>query len=81
MHKSIIMTAQVLSWGLPLSLVYLCLSFRHENGLSLFEWPFLFLSADEVKNLWLEYENNASLEANLVKDFDKVKSLNFLRQV
>lgn len=33
------------------------------------------LAADEVKNLWLEYENNASLEANLVKDFDKVEMI------
>ncbi|XP_022991251.1 HD domain-containing protein C4G3.17-like [Cucurbita maxima] len=29
--------------------------------------------ADEIKELWTEYENNASLEANLVKDFDKVE--------
>ncbi|XP_031473510.1 5'-deoxynucleotidase hdd1-like isoform X2 [Nymphaea colorata] len=27
--------------------------------------------ADEVKELWGEYENNSSLEAKLVKDFDK----------
>jgi 5'-deoxynucleotidase YfbR-like HD superfamily hydrolase len=32
----------------------------------------LLFAAEEVKSLWLEYENNASLEANLVKDFDKV---------
>lgn len=29
-------------------------------------------SAEEIKELWAEYENNSSLEANLVKDFDKV---------
>ncbi|KAG6600790.1 hypothetical protein SDJN03_06023, partial [Cucurbita argyrosperma subsp. sororia] len=29
--------------------------------------------ADEIKELWTEYENNSSLEANLVKDFDKVE--------
>ncbi|EEE55066.1 hypothetical protein OsJ_02782 [Oryza sativa Japonica Group] len=27
--------------------------------------------ADEIKELWEEYENNSSIEANLVKDFDK----------
>ncbi|CAK7326476.1 unnamed protein product [Dovyalis caffra] len=31
------------------------------------------MRAEEIKELWAEYENNASLEANLVKDFDKVK--------
>ena len=30
------------------------------------------IAAEEIKELWAEYENNASLEANLVKDFDKV---------
>ncbi|XP_022145817.1 HD domain-containing protein C4G3.17 isoform X2 [Momordica charantia] len=29
--------------------------------------------AEEIKELWAEYENNSSLEANLVKDFDKVE--------
>lgn len=28
--------------------------------------------AEEIKGLWEEYENNSSVEANLVKDFDKV---------
>ena len=32
----------------------------------------ILFAAEEVKSLWLEYENNASVEANLVKDFDKV---------
>ncbi|RAL37538.1 unnamed protein product [Cuscuta campestris] len=31
------------------------------------------MRADEIQELWAEYENNASLEANLVKDFDKVE--------
>lgn len=31
--------------------------------------------AEEITELWLEYENNASLEANLVKDFDKVEMI------
>ncbi|KAK4779723.1 hypothetical protein SAY87_015829 [Trapa incisa] len=31
------------------------------------------MRAEEIKELWAEYENNASLEANLVKDFDKVE--------
>ncbi|KAL5228111.1 hypothetical protein ABZP36_016376 [Zizania latifolia] len=31
--------------------------------------------ADEIKELWEEYENNASIEANLVKDFDKVEMI------
>uniref|UniRef100_A0A7C9CXJ7 5'-deoxynucleotidase n=1 Tax=Opuntia streptacantha TaxID=393608 RepID=A0A7C9CXJ7_OPUST len=31
--------------------------------------------ADEIKELWTEYENNSSLEANLVKDFDKVEMI------
>ncbi|MBA0727538.1 hypothetical protein Golax_000517 [Gossypium laxum] len=30
-------------------------------------------AAEEIQELWVEYENNASLEANLVKDFDKVE--------
>ncbi|XP_071926318.1 5'-deoxynucleotidase hdd1-like isoform X2 [Coffea arabica] len=31
--------------------------------------------AEEIKELWEEYENNSSLEANLVKDFDKVEMI------
>ncbi|KAG2376847.1 uncharacterized protein HKW66_Vig0174200 [Vigna angularis] len=31
------------------------------------------MRAEEIKELWEEYENNSSLEANLVKDFDKVE--------
>lgn len=38
-----------------------------------FTWAHTFLfAAEEIKELWEEYENNSSLEANLVKDFDKV---------
>ncbi|KAJ6821619.1 putative HD domain-containing protein 2-like protein [Iris pallida] len=33
------------------------------------------LRADEIKELWVEYENNSSLEANLIKDFDKVEMI------
>ncbi|KAI3884456.1 hypothetical protein MKX03_034796 [Papaver bracteatum] len=33
------------------------------------------LRADEIQELWTEYENNASIEANLVKDFDKVEMI------
>ncbi|XP_021674768.2 uncharacterized protein LOC110660702 isoform X2 [Hevea brasiliensis] len=33
------------------------------------------MRAVEIKELWAEYENNASLEANLVKDFDKVEMI------
>ncbi|KAJ4848220.1 hypothetical protein Tsubulata_014391 [Turnera subulata] len=33
------------------------------------------MRAEEIKELWTEYENNASLEANLVKDFDKVEMI------
>lgn len=33
------------------------------------------MRADEIKELWEEYENNSSLEANLVKDFDKVEMI------
>ncbi|CAO2830074.1 unnamed protein product [Amaranthus hypochondriacus] len=33
------------------------------------------MRADEIKELWFEYENNSSLEANLVKDFDKVEMI------
>ncbi|KDP29329.1 hypothetical protein JCGZ_18250 [Jatropha curcas] len=33
------------------------------------------MRAEEIKELWAEYENNASLEANLVKDFDKVEMI------
>lgn len=32
---------------------------------------FILLAAEEIQELWQEYENNSSLEANLVKDFDK----------
>lgn len=38
----------------------------------------IIFTAEEIKELWQEYENNASLEANLVKDFDKVWITNFL---
>ncbi|MFS7959744.1 putative HD/PDEase domain, 5'-deoxynucleotidase YfbR/HDDC2 [Helianthus anomalus] len=31
--------------------------------------------AEEIKELWREYEDNASLEANLVKDFDKIEMI------
>ncbi|KAI9169792.1 hypothetical protein LWI28_017804 [Acer negundo] len=33
------------------------------------------MRADEIQELWAEYENNASIEANLVKDFDKVEMI------
>ncbi|KZV29345.1 hypothetical protein F511_18496 [Dorcoceras hygrometricum] len=33
------------------------------------------MRAEEIKELWLEYENNSSLEANLIKDFDKVEMI------
>ncbi|XP_058772188.1 5'-deoxynucleotidase hdd1 isoform X2 [Vicia villosa] len=33
------------------------------------------MRADEIKELWAEYENNSSLEANVVKDFDKVEMI------
>ncbi|VAH62105.1 unnamed protein product [Triticum turgidum subsp. durum] len=32
-------------------------------------------TAEEIKGLWEEYENNSSVEANLVKDFDKVEMI------
>ncbi|GAB2216275.1 hypothetical protein Droror1_Dr00024045 [Drosera rotundifolia] len=31
--------------------------------------------AEKIKELWAEYENNSSLEANMVKDFDKVEMI------
>lgn len=31
--------------------------------------------AEEIKELWAEYENNSSLEANLVKDFENMSGL------
>ncbi|KAH0463796.1 hypothetical protein IEQ34_006582 [Dendrobium chrysotoxum] len=33
------------------------------------------IRADEIKELWAEYENNSSTEASLVKDFDKVEMI------
>lgn len=33
------------------------------------------LRAEEIKELWAEYENNSSKEASLVKDFDKVEMI------
>ncbi|KAL6186662.1 hypothetical protein ACLB2K_042782 [Fragaria x ananassa] len=33
------------------------------------------MRAEEIKELWEEYENNSSVEANLVKDFDKVEMI------
>lgn len=32
----------------------------------------------EIESLWLEYEEGATKEAQLVKDFDKVSSKKFL---
>ncbi|XP_048427619.1 5'-deoxynucleotidase HDDC2-like [Pyrus x bretschneideri] len=35
-----------------------------------------FLSAaEEMKGLWMEYENNLSIESNIGKDFDKVEMI------
>ncbi|TKW37675.1 hypothetical protein SEVIR_1G063400v4 [Setaria viridis] len=31
--------------------------------------------AQEIRELWMEYENNASLEAKVVKDFDKIEMI------
>lgn len=31
--------------------------------------------AKEIRDLWMEYEENSSLEANIVKDFDKVEMI------
>ncbi|CAH8349737.1 unnamed protein product [Eruca vesicaria subsp. sativa] len=42
---------------------------------SIFKLSSLSYVAEEITELWLEYENNASLEANLVKDFDKVEMI------
>ncbi|KAD2393497.1 hypothetical protein E3N88_40474 [Mikania micrantha] len=33
------------------------------------------MRAEEIQELWREYEDNTSLEANLVKDFDKVEMI------
>lgn len=33
------------------------------------------MRAEEIQELWAEYENNSSIEANLVKDFDKVEMI------
>ncbi|XP_051144512.1 uncharacterized protein LOC127260690 isoform X2 [Andrographis paniculata] len=33
------------------------------------------MRAEEIKELWQEYENNTSVEASLVKDFDKVEMI------
>ncbi|KAI3788365.1 hypothetical protein L2E82_01127 [Cichorium intybus] len=35
-------------------------------------YAFSQITVEEIQELWREYEDNASLEANLVKDFDKV---------
>ncbi|KAM0827123.1 hypothetical protein ACQ4PT_068403 [Festuca glaucescens] len=32
-------------------------------------------TAEEIKELWEEYENNSSVEANIIKDFDKVEMI------
>jgi hypothetical protein len=36
-----------------------------------------YFVAEEIKELWEEYENNSSVEANIVKDFDKVRMMLF----
>jgi 5'-deoxynucleotidase YfbR-like HD superfamily hydrolase len=41
-------------------------------GITLAMIDSLLSAAEEIQELWQEYENNSSLEANLVKDFDKV---------
>ncbi|KAK8933704.1 hypothetical protein KSP39_PZI015576 [Platanthera zijinensis] len=33
------------------------------------------IRANEIKELWAEYENNSSIEASVVKDFDKVEMI------
>lgn len=37
--------------------------------LDYFRWA---IAAKEISDLWMEYEENSSLEAKVVKDFDKV---------
>lgn len=32
----------------------------------------IFNAVQEIKELWMEYEANSSVEAKVVKDFDKV---------
>ena len=32
----------------------------------------MIFAAKEIRELWMEYEENSSLEAKVVKDFDKV---------
>lgn len=39
----------------------------------------LTIAAKEIKDLWLEYEEGSSLEAKVVKDFDKVSRTLVLR--
>ena len=41
----------------------------------------MLAAAEEIKELWEEYENNSSIEANLVKDFDKVRILCILNVI
>lgn len=36
---------------------------------------FVYLAAQEIKELWLEYEDCASAEARVVKDFDKMEMI------
>jgi 5'-deoxynucleotidase YfbR-like HD superfamily hydrolase len=40
-----------------------------------------YSSAQEIRELWMEYENNASLEAKVVKDFDKVQFIHQVRDI
>ena len=59
-------------WGVhnysPALVILTCIRFSFEfSGIK-----YSHFSAEEIKELWAEYENNASLEANIVKDFDKV---------
>lgn len=39
---------------------------------------YLQIAANEIHDLWMEYEEGASLEAKVVKDFDKVRSTSTL---
>ncbi|KAM7250391.1 hypothetical protein ACFE04_022274 [Oxalis oulophora] len=46
-----------------------------ENKRAAYSTFILLICSCKFQELWSEYENNASLEANLVKDFDKVEMI------
>lgn len=66
---------EVLSLSLSLCCLVASAIIQYRKTWPLCKWLwYCNLAAKEISDLWMEYEENISLEAKVVKDFDKVLS-------